>query len=80
MANSRNAAVQVTGETLGDNTLGTALTTTRTYDTLFRPSTVQSTGGGPPVHQLSYVYDELGNVTQRTDHVESVTDKLIGSN
>jgi RHS repeat-associated protein len=70
-ATSRNAAGQVTNEALGN-----ALTTTRSYDTLFRLGAVQSAGAGGAVHDLAYTYDALGNVTQRIDNVQAVAENF----
>jgi RHS repeat-associated protein len=57
-ANSVNAAGEVAGELLGNG-----LTTTRSYDALFRMTGVQS----GTIHNLAYTFDAVGNVTQRVD-------------
>ncbi len=70
-ANAQNAAGQVTSELLGNS-----LTTTRTYDALFRMSAVTSTGTGGTVHNLAYTFDAVSNVSQRQDLTQSVTENF----
>ncbi|MFY9314849.1 MAG: RHS repeat-associated core domain-containing protein [Burkholderiales bacterium] len=72
MANSQNAAGQVTGETLGNG-----LTATRSYDALFRLTTVSASDGGSTTpHSQTFGYDPIGNVTSRSDLTQSVTESL----
>jgi RHS repeat-associated protein len=64
-ADAQNPAGQITQETLGNS-----LVTTRAYDAVTRwLSSVQSgPGGGATVQNQSFLYDEVGNVTQRQDN------------
>jgi RHS repeat-associated protein len=70
-ANSRNAAGDVTSEALGNG-----LATTRAYDTLFRMSAITSSNAGGAVHNLVYSFDAIGNVTQRQDVTQNVTENF----
>jgi RHS repeat-associated protein len=71
-ANSQDAAGHVSNELLGSG-----LTTTRTYDALFRPTELKSVdGGGNAVHRLLYTFDAIGNVTQRQDSTQNVTENF----
>jgi len=55
--------------------LGNGQTTTRTYGTTTeRLDSVVSTGTGGTRMNLTYTYDSIGNVTQRADAVNSVTE------
>ncbi|MFZ1869129.1 MAG: SpvB/TcaC N-terminal domain-containing protein [Steroidobacteraceae bacterium] len=64
-ADAQNPAGQITQETLGNG-----LVTTRTYDAVTHwLSAVQSAAsGGSLVQNQSFLYDEVGNVTQRQDN------------
>jgi RHS repeat-associated protein len=66
-ANTKSAGGMVTSELLGNN-----LTQTRTPDVLGRVSSVVAGS----VHNLSYTYDPIGNVKDRTDSVNSVTENF----
>lgn len=64
-ANARDAAGQVTQETLGNG-----LVTNRAYDavTQWLTSVQSGPGGGATVQNQGFLYDEVGNVTQRQDN------------
>jgi RHS repeat-associated protein len=65
-----SASGRVTTEVLGNGQ-----TTTRTYGTTTqRLDSVVSTGTGGTRMNLAYTYDAIGNVTQRADSVNSVTE------
>jgi RHS repeat-associated protein len=66
-ANTLNAAGQVTQEVLGNG-----LTTARTYDALYRTSAIQSGA----VQNLAYSHDAIGNLVQRIDSVQGVTENF----
>jgi RHS repeat-associated protein len=70
-ANSHNAAGGVTSELLGNG-----LTTTRTYDALFRVTAISSSNGGGAIHNFAYTFDAIGNVIQRQDLTQSVTENF----
>ncbi len=70
-ANAKSASGQVTSELLGNN-----LTQTRTLDVLDRLGSVVASGTGGTVHSFSYTYDTIGNVTQRVDNVDAVTENF----
>jgi RHS repeat-associated protein len=71
-ANSQNAAGQVTGETLGND----GLTATRTYDALFRLKTASASNGPATPHSQSFDYDAIGNLAQRTDVTQLITENF----
>lgn len=64
-ADAQNPAGQITQETLGNG-----LVTSRAYDAVTQwLSSVQSgPGGGASIQNQSFLYDEVGNVTQRQDN------------
>jgi RHS repeat-associated protein len=72
-ANAVNPAAQVTQETLGNG-----LVTNRAYDSVTRwLSSVQSgPGGGASIQNLSFLYDEVGDVTQRQDGIHSLSENF----
>lgn len=70
-ANSQNAAGSVTSELLGNG-----LTTTRTYDALFRMTAIASSNAGGAVHNHAYSFDAIGNVIQRQDSTQGVTENF----
>jgi len=70
-ANSLNAAGQVTGELLGNG-----LTSSYTYDTLFRETGTTASNAGGAVHNLSFTFDAIGNVIQRQDFVQAITENF----
>src|SRR5262249_46518852 len=70
-ANSQNAAGQVTSELLGNQ-----LTTTYGYDELFRQNAVQSANAGGVVHSHTYGFDAVGNVIQRVDSAQAITENF----
>jgi RHS repeat-associated protein len=70
-ATAVNAAGQVTSELLGNG-----ITTTRSYDALFRMTAVASTGSGGTIHNLAYQLDTVSNVIQRQDLTQSVTENF----
>jgi RHS repeat-associated protein len=68
-------ARSATGRTLTE-LLGNGLTTTRTYDVVDRLTAIQSGNGTATVHHHTYSYDQLGNLTQRIDQTQSVTENF----
>jgi len=64
-----------TGRVLSE-TLGNGLTTSRAYDVTDRLTSgvVNATGGA--LQNLAFSYDDIGNVTTRTDAVDSVTENF----
>jgi RHS repeat-associated protein len=70
-ANAQDAAGHVTSELLGNG-----LTQTRSYDALFRMTAITASNTGGAVHNLTYAFDTIGNVTQRTDVTQSVTESF----
>ncbi len=74
-ANAKSASGQVTSELLGNN-----LTQTRTLDALDRLGSIVASGTGGTVHSFSYTYDTIGNVAQRVDSVDSVTENFAFDN
>ncbi|MGB9330141.1 MAG: RHS repeat-associated core domain-containing protein [Steroidobacteraceae bacterium] len=72
-ANATNPAGQVTQETLGNG-----IVTNRTYDAVTHwVSTVQSgVGGGATLQNLGFLYDKMGNVTQRQDNNLGFTENI----
>jgi RHS repeat-associated protein len=73
LANATNPAGQVTQETLGNG-----IVSNRTYDAVTSwLSTAQSgVGGGAGVKNLGFLYDEMGNVTQRQDNNLGLTENI----
>lgn len=72
-ADAMNPAGQTTQETLGNG-----LVTSRTYDSVTRwLSSVQSgLGGGASVQNQSFLYDDVGNVTQRQDNNRGLSENF----
>ena len=68
-------SVSASGKVLTE-LLGNALTTTRTYDVVDRLKTISSTGTGGTPHSNTYQYDLIGNLTQRVDVTQNVTENL----
>ena len=68
-------ARSATGRTLTE-TLGNGLTTSRTYDVVDRLTAIASGNGTATVHHHTYAYDNLGNLTQRIDQTQSVTENF----
>jgi RHS repeat-associated protein len=64
-ADSQNPAGQITQETLGNS-----LVTTRAYDavTHWLSSVESGPGGGSSIQNQGFLYDEVGNVTQRQEN------------
>jgi RHS repeat-associated protein len=60
--------------------LGNGLTTTRSYDVVDRLTAVASGNGTATVHSHTYAYDALGNLTQRIDQTQSVTENFSYDN
>ncbi len=60
--------------------LGNALTTTRTYDVLDRLLTTVTTGTAGSVQDSTYAYDVIGNLAQRTDATQGVTEIFLYDN
>lgn len=72
-ANAENPAGQVTQETLGNG-----LVTSRAYDavTNWLQSVQSGPGGGTSAQNQSFLYDEVGNVTQRQDNNHGLTENF----
>jgi RHS repeat-associated protein len=70
-ANATNAAGQVTEETLGNG-----IVTNRSYDAVtgWLGSDESGVGGGAGVKNLSFLYDEVGDVIQRQDNNLGLTE------
>jgi RHS repeat-associated protein len=76
-ANAQNPAGQITQETLGNG-----LQTNRAFDAVTQwLSSVQSgPGGGATIQNLSFLYDEIGNVTQRQDGIHDLSENFYYDN
>lgn len=76
-ANAENPDRQITQETLGNG-----IVTNRTFDAVTHwLGAVQSgVGGGTGVKNLSFLYDEMGNVTQRQDNNLGLTENVYYDN
>jgi RHS repeat-associated protein len=76
-ANSINPAGQLTQETLGNG-----LVTNRNYDavTHWLGSVQSGVGGGTAVENLGFLYDLMGNVTQRQDNKQNLTENIYYDN
>jgi RHS repeat-associated protein len=76
-ANTTNPAGQITQETLGNG-----IVTTRSYDAVTGwLGTAQSgVGGGSTVKNLAFLFDEMGNVTQRQDNNLGLTENIYYDN
>jgi RHS repeat-associated protein len=76
-ANTMNPAGQVTQETLGNG-----IVTTRSYDAVTGwLGTAQSgVGGGSAVKNLAFLFDEMGDVTQRQDNNLGLTENIYYDN
>jgi len=70
-ANSLTATGQVNSELLGNG-----LTTIRSYDAVFRMTGITSSNGGGAVHNHAYTFDAIGNVVQRQDVTQGVTENF----
>lgn len=72
-ANTANAAGQITEETLGNGVI-----TNRTYDVVTHwLSSIQSAvSGGTALQNQAFLYDEVGNVSQRQDNNRSLTENV----
>lgn len=70
-ANAQDAAGHITSELLGNG-----LTQTRTYDALFRPTSIAAANAGGAVHHLTYNFDAIGNVIQRVNVTQAVTENF----
>lgn len=72
-ANTQNPDGQITEETLGNG-----IVTNRTYDavTHWLGSLQAGVSGGSGVKNLAFLYDEMGNVTQRQDNNQSLTENI----
>jgi RHS repeat-associated protein len=76
-ANTTNPAGQVTEETLGNGIL-----TNRSFDAVtgWLGSDQSGVGGGAAVKNLSFLYDEVGDVTQRQDNNLGLTENAFYDN
>ncbi len=76
-ANAVDAAGQITQDTLGNG-----LVTNRAYDsvTQWLSSVESGPGGGASIQNLSFLYDEVGNVTQRQDGIHNLSENIYYDN
>ena len=76
-ADAQDPAGQITQETLGNG-----LVTTRTYDgvTHWLSSVQSAASGGPSIQNQSFLYDEVGNVTQRQDDIHGLSEDIYYDN
>jgi YD repeat-containing protein len=76
-ANNIIARGYVTKETLGNGVV-----TTRTYDNVtgWLSKIVAGVGGGSGIQNNAYLYDEMGNVTQRQDNNQGLTEDFFYDN
>jgi RHS repeat-associated protein len=76
-ANSMNAEGQVTQESLGNGVV-----TNRAYDavTYWLSSVQAGVGGGTGIKNLGFLFDEVGNVTQRQDNNLGLTENIFYDN
>jgi RHS repeat-associated protein len=76
-ANTMNPTGQITQETLGNG-----IVTNRTYDavTHWLGAAQSGVGGGAAVKNLGFLYDEMGNVTQRQDNNLGLTENIYYDN
>ena len=82
-ANAVNAAGQITQETLGNSTSGNIpVIETRTYDAVTHWISAITAGanGGGGLQNQSFLYDELGNFTQRQDNNLGLTENIYYDN
>ncbi len=76
-ANTTNPMGQITEETLGNG-----IVTNRSYDavTSWLGTAQSGVGGGSAVKNLSFLYDEMGDVTQREDNNLGLTENIYYDN
>jgi RHS repeat-associated protein len=76
-ANSMNPRGQVTQETLGNGVV-----TTRSFDAVtgWLNSILAGVGSGSGIQNNAYLYDEMGNVTQRQDNNQGLTEDFFYDN
>jgi RHS repeat-associated protein len=76
-ANTSNARGQITEETLGNGVV-----TSRIYDAVTGwLATIQAgVGSGAGIQNNAYLYDEMGNVTQRQDNNQALTENFFYDN
>ena len=76
-ANSANSRGQITQETLGNGVV-----TARSYDAVtgWLNSIQAGVGGGAGIQNNAYLYDEMGNVTQRQDNNQGLTEDFFYDN
>jgi len=67
-----SASGRVAQALLGDS----GVTTTRSYDALDRLAGITASGGAGTVQNLSYSYDAIGNLTQRVDNTQGLTENF----
>jgi hypothetical protein len=77
LANTANARSQFTQQTLGNGVI-----TNRSYDAVtgWLGSQTSGVGGGTGVQNESYLYDLMGNVTQRQNNAASLTENFYYDN
>jgi RHS repeat-associated protein len=76
-ADTTNPAGQITEETLGNG-----IVTNRSYDAVtgWLGSAQSGVGGGSGVKNLAFLYDEMGDVTQRQDNNLGLTENIYYDN
>jgi RHS repeat-associated protein len=76
-ANTTNPVSQITEETLGNG-----IVTNRSYDavTSWLGTAQSGVGGGSAVKNLAFLFDEMGDVTQRQDNNLGLTENLYYDN
>ena len=76
-ANNQNPLGQITQETLGNNVV-----TNRVFDNVtgWLASIQAGAGGGTALQNQSYLYDLLGNITQRQDNAAGLTESICYDN
>jgi RHS repeat-associated protein len=76
-ANAMNPRGEVTQETLGNGVV-----TTRSYDAVtgWLNNIVAGVGSGAGIQNNAYLYDEMGNVTERQDNNQGLTENFFYDN
>ena len=81
-ANSMNPRGQITQEASEDLSTDPQIVTTRTFDAVtgWLGSIQAGVGGGSTLQNQAYLYDEMGNVTQRQDNNQGLTEDFYYDN
>jgi len=75
-SNGMHTAVRFNAGSPPTFTSANGLTTTRTYDTLDRPTGSVVSGSSGTLQDFTYRYDAVGNLLQRVDATQSVTENF----